>query len=544
MKPQALLKFSLIIGLSLVLTACGRSGRGGDGTNSASGASSVSGGGAGEDSLDKKEEDDGSMDGGSLADQCTDPVDGFAFDQNPIIDSGNPSLAFNASLAQLGQNVRVCNLSNQTGNLASREITIDKDSMYAGTLAQVEQSLVFAPADPRFQQVMAYHYGNQVVQSVKATGQFSTMAQLSIDAHCNEEANAYYSPAQQELCLGYVDVNNTRVWASDDADVIMHETSHAINAELASTEILNSTSEAGALDEALADFWAHTNNNNPQLSEWFIEAIEAAFNINGVARDASDNSLYPQSMQNQVHNDSKVFSEALWSIRQQIGAEKTNRIVAMATTLIPSVTMYEDAVNAVIAAANLLGANSADLTAINSVFTNKGLKRTDSTANLDAPNPALNANDNPAVYVIDDHSLSIQSNGNCNGILDEGETALVLVNLKNLGAQPMGAIKMTLTENDSTVQIPAGGNIGTYFRIDADTDFANTLQGNSVEKEDATIAAAFAIQANSGSASNGGQRIFEITVEMMGGGSVSFTLTMNIGTTATSNNCTNNNLWP
>lgn len=465
---------------------------------------------------------------------CATSLPAFTFLENPAVEAGDANLSFATNLSGFGQSVTAANLLGDC-DLESADILLTDDGLFPNSIPTAERSLAFDPTDPEFQNVMAYYYADMVVQSVRATGAFTGMDKLKIDAHCDSENDASYSPSKQKLCLGYADVGANRIWAADDADVIMHETSHAINANLSSTAILNSTNEAGALDEALSDYWAHTNTGNPSLSEWFIRAIEDSLNVTGLGRDASENNSYPQSMINQVHNDSKVFTETLWSIRQQLGAEKTNKLVALAITLLPSVTTYQKAYDAVVDAAQALSFASADQTIIMNAFAAKGIKRNDAVANLSG------SSSRATVMVIDDHTLSLQKNGNCNGILDQGETALVLINFENTGATDFGAVEMSLTENDNTISIPAGGNIGTYFRLDANSDFVDTLAGAGNNREDATISAAFAVRAGSGSA---GTRNLTLRVELMGGAVATYNLALNIGTSATKSSCTKASLWP
>src|SRR5690606_2922066 len=129
------------------------------------------------------------------------------------------------------------------------------------------------------------------------------------------------------------------VWASEDGDVIVHEVGHGVNHMLATSQTMYSSGEAGALDEAVADYWSLTRFNNSRLGEWFLGAIGAS-----IVRDASENHSYPHDMVYEVHDDGRVISELLWDLRkaENIGVADTDKLVRMALTLLPATARFQD----------------------------------------------------------------------------------------------------------------------------------------------------------------------------------------------------------
>lgn len=469
------------------------------------------------------------------------------FNENPRTSSGNSALPFNSTLTT--SHTVGATLSGLAGNclLQNDRFQILSDGLYSSSIATVTQSsLPFAPSQPEFQQLNSFYYATQLRNLMSGLGaDLSALGKVSIDAHCNISNNAYYSPASKKLCLGYINVGGgKKVWASDDADVVIHEGGHAVNHTLSSSSIMNSSGEAGAIDEGIADYWALTILSDAELSEWFLGALGASY-----IRDASQNLLYPDSMVYELHDDARVLTQVLWDLRKSanLGKSTTDALVKRALQLLPATTRFKDFYQAFYDASgpaflNLTGTQRA---LIVSKFTAKGLHRVDTASGLrlSSAGGAIKQ-----VYVIDDHSISAQEGGNCNGVLDVGETALVLVNLENPNASRMGMGVATLGAAPAGIQIPSGGQIGEFFRFNANSDFIASIAPSGSNRDDAVIMGAFLIKATSAGIKNFTLSFKPMYADPTGSVaanpdvSVNFSLT--VGSTATSSSCDNAALWP
>lgn len=463
------------------------------------------------------------------------------FQENPFVSSGNPGLAFSANLTSAM--TTPATLSGLTGNctLYSSRYSLWSDGLFPNNvLLPTSSSQAYAPSDPEFQQLNSFYYATMLRDLVVDTLGATLSGQISIDAHCNQQDNAYFNPNSKRLCFGWHDAGSgKKVWAADDADVVIHEAGHTVNHSLASTSIMNSTVEAGAIDESIADYWALTMLEDSQLSEWFLGSMGVSY-----IRDATASFSYPASQNFEIHDDSRVLTQVLWDLRASanLGKTTTDKLVKRSLQLLPATTRFAEFYQAFYDASGpaFLNLSPAQRALIVNRFTARGIHRVDSAAGLQ-----LSAG--TQVYVIDDHSYTFQSGGNCNGVLDVGETALVLVNLKNPNGE-MGAGLATLGAAPSGIVVPSGGEVGDFFRLKASSDFVSSLPLGGSNRDDAVLMASFVIRATSAGAKNFSLSFRPMYADPTGAvaqnpnASVNFAL--NVGSTATNSSCTNSALWP
>lgn len=414
--------------------------------------------------------------------------------------AANPALPIDTVLT--AAHTSAATLTGLSGNclLQTQMFSLTSDTYYSSSIVKpTGGSLIYTPTAPEFQQLNSIYQASSLQNLMNGLGMnLSSMGRIQIDAHCNVSQNAYFSPSDRKLCLGYVLLPGyRRVWAADDADVIIHESGHAVNHALSSSSIMNSSGEAGAIDESVADYWAYTTQNDPQLSEWFLGAVEERTSSTGIVRDATGNALYPSSMVYQVHRDSEALTQTLWQLRTSLGTSHMNALVASTMTMLPATTRFADFYKAFYDAAELHYGSSnpahPSLSDIRAKFTARGIHRNDSAAGMAA---AFVPGD---VIVIDDHSYSFQTGGNCNGVLDVGETALVLVNLNNPGSA-MGMGVASLTAYSGGLTVPSGGGVGEYFRLNANQKFTASLPPAGSSRKDAVAMASFVVKAVSSGA--------------------------------------------
>jgi len=125
---------------------------------------------------------------------------------------------------------------------------------------------------------------------------------------------AYYDPAEKKIELGRGGCGNGNFALS--ADILIHEYIHAVVNQIYSLPNIPG-SESGAINEGLSDYYAASLNNDSQVGE---DALATSRNV--------DNSLkIPEDWTGEIHQDSQIFSGALWDIRKQLGALETDRLI-------------------------------------------------------------------------------------------------------------------------------------------------------------------------------------------------------------------------
>ena len=466
------------------------------------------------------------------------------FNENPRTASGNPALPFSTTLSSSYASNGV--LSGLAGNclLKDAQFKVVEDDFYPSQIAVANGDMIFNPGEPEFRQVNSFYHAAGLRDLMTGLGVgVSGFGVVSIIAGCNAANNAYFYPTAKEVCLGYRNVSGGKtVWAADDGDVVVHEVGHGFNHFLATSQSMYSTGEAGAIDEGVADYWAISRFGNSKVGEWFIGAIGSAF-----IRDAASSNTYPQDMVYEVHDDSRVIAQVLWDLRkpENLGATTTDGLVKNALTLLPATVRFQDWYLAMEVAAGpgFLNLTAPKIQLIRDKFQAKGIHRTDSVTGVQVSTAQ-------PVFVIDDHTFSVQSGGNCNAQLDVGETALVMVNLENASGANLGVVVANLLSPlPSGIAVVSGGSWGEYFKFSPNHDFLQSLNSTvGDDREYATLGASFLLKATSS-----GVKTFNFKVTPMNTGlstptstdlskNLSFSIT--VGSAATADDCSSGSLWP
>ncbi len=106
-----------------------------------------------------------------------------------------------------------------------------------------------------------------------------------------------------------------------DGDVVFHEFMHAITTSLVNK--INSlgldewgiNSEPGGLNEAWSDYFAAAFTNDPAVGEY--ASIKGGFGEVAL-RNIDSNASCPHNVIGEIHNDSLIWSSALWEIRSKL----------------------------------------------------------------------------------------------------------------------------------------------------------------------------------------------------------------------------------
>ncbi len=410
-----------------------------------------------------------------------------------------------------------CNLKNEFVKMSTTF------SFFPSSLVKTHDDLSSYSLDsPEFRQVNAYYWSNVLRDRVAQLG--GSFKDLTINANCKFLNGAWIS-TNGYMCLGVTSTSTfgyklngkgcvetktldstSLVWASDDADAIVHEAGHRLNHSANTYDRLSSSAEAGAIDESLADYWAHTINNSPSaLASWFLDGVDAYTNIFNAltpseadedcrtkhldVRNALADNHYPEVIVDKVHRDSKPLTEVLWEIRTELGATITDELVYRTlTALTASPLYYKHVYPAMESAAIAQDLTTVQINTIKKTFTDKGLLRENdsletfqlSTNSEHEPMYILTCSIENGVFDFDTCTQDRNADGDPVAFFYTGDTnkvTLVLLNPES-SAGALGLVESTLvtTGLSNGVEIPVGGEIGTYFRLDGSgADFVDTF---------------------------------------------------------------------
>jgi Zn-dependent metalloprotease len=120
---------------------------------------------------------------------------------------------------------------------------------------------------------------------------------------------------------------------AEDAEVILHEYGHAIQASQSTPfGAFGQSIEAGSIGEGFGDYWAVTVSalfaptpDPACVADW--DAVSYTSSTPHCLRRVDTNLYYPADLNGRVHHDGMIWSRALWDIRLAFGNIKADTII-------------------------------------------------------------------------------------------------------------------------------------------------------------------------------------------------------------------------
>ena len=145
--------------------------------------------------------------------------------------------------------------------------------------------------------------------------------------------------------------------------MILHEYGHAIHF---SQNFAFASVEAGAISEGFGDYWAVTvtqvdradRRTPPCVADW--DAVSYTVRVPHCLRRIDSNLHYPENLVGQVHADGRIWSRALWDIRNAIGNVKADTVILEGQFDFDGTTMTDLATRTVAAAQRIYGSQTAN----------------------------------------------------------------------------------------------------------------------------------------------------------------------------------------
>jgi hypothetical protein len=287
------------------------------------------------------------------------------FVSNPVEDLGNQSLldqkdSAAAVPAAAYHTVSLTDLDG-SGFLRGRWAEIigeTGDPAYSPT-----NSFFYNRSQDEFEQVMAYYWITESQKYIQRLGFGSTRRPINMEPQrlrINQWGadNSFATTHKDEIRLGKGGVDD-----AEDGEVINHEYGHAIHF---SQNFVFGSVQAGAISEGFGDYWAVTVTQVvrqrlglPPLADPACVADWDSTSYDPTAphclRRVDSNLHYPENLVGQVHADGRIWSRALWDIRNAIGNVRADTVILQGQFDFPGTDMPELARRTVAAAQSIYG---------------------------------------------------------------------------------------------------------------------------------------------------------------------------------------------
>jgi hypothetical protein len=292
------------------------------------------------------------------------------FVSNPVEDLGDQSLrdekdSAAAVPAAAYRSVVLTDLDG-SGFLRGRWATIVSETgnpAYSPT-----NTFVYTRDQDEFEQVMGYFWITESQKYIQSLGFGSRHRAVNMEPQrlrINQWGldNSFATTHKDEIRLGKGGVDD-----AEDGEVINHEYGHAIHF---AQNFAFASVEAGAISEGFGDYWAVTVTQVvrqqlglPPLADPACVADWDATSYDPTAphclRRVDSNLHYPENLVGQVHADGRIWSRALWDIRNAVGNVRADTVILEGQFDFGGTTMTQLATNIVAAAQRLYGMGTAN----------------------------------------------------------------------------------------------------------------------------------------------------------------------------------------
>jgi zinc metalloprotease ZmpB len=287
------------------------------------------------------------------------------FVSNPVEDLGNQSLVDqkDSAAAVPAAAYRTVALTDLDGSGFLRGRWAEIIGETGNPAYSPTNSFFYNRSQDEFEQVMAYYWITESQRYIQRLGFGSTRRPVNMEPQRHRinqwgADNSFATTHKDEIRLGKGGVDD-----AEDGEVINHEYGHAIHF---SQNFVFGSVQAGAISEGFGDYWAVTVTQVvrqrlglPPLADPACVADWDSTSYDPTAphclRRVDSNLHYPENLVGQVHADGRIWSRALWDIRNAIGNERADTVILQGQFDFPGTDMPELARRTVAAAQSIYG---------------------------------------------------------------------------------------------------------------------------------------------------------------------------------------------
>ncbi|MDX6369869.1 MAG: zinc metalloprotease ZmpB [Gaiellaceae bacterium] len=307
---------------------------------------------------------------------------GSVFVPNPVQSLGNESLTDqkDSDAAVPAAAYHTVTLTNLDGSGYLRGDWANVSSETGNAAYSPTNTFVYTRHQDEFEQVMAYYWiteSQKYIQSLGFGTKYPPVNKESQDVRINQwgQDNSFETDhPKDEIRYGKGGVDD-----AEDAEVILHEYGHAIHD---GSGFVFGSEQAGAISEAFGDYWAvdfsdvmanrlGVPEQEPLACVMDWDATSYTSTVPHCLRRLDSNLHYPNDLDGEVHDDGRIWSQALWTINRSLGHIRADTIILNAQINFPGTTMV-DLANRTVAMAKTLYDN-ATATKVRAAFQARGI---------------------------------------------------------------------------------------------------------------------------------------------------------------------------
>jgi zinc metalloprotease ZmpB len=241
-------------------------------------------------------------------------------------------------------------------------------------------TFVYTRHQDEFEQVMAYYWiteSQKYIQSLGFGTKYPPVNKESQDVRIDQygQDNSFETDhPKDEIRYGKGGVDD-----AEDAEVILHEYGHAIHD---GSGFVFGSEEAGAISEGFGDYWGvdmgdiqaqklGVPEREPLACVMDWDATSYTSTVPHCLRRLDDNLHYPADLDGEVHDDGRIWSQALWTINRNIGHVKADTVILKGQIDFPGTTMPDLASRIVATAQTIYG--NATAAQVRAAFAARGI---------------------------------------------------------------------------------------------------------------------------------------------------------------------------
>jgi hypothetical protein len=304
------------------------------------------------------------------------------FVPNPVQSTGNESLTDqkDSDAAVPASAYYAVTLTNLDGSGYLRGDWANVSSETGNPAYSPTNTFNYTRSQDEFEQVMAYYWITEAQKYIQSLGfgtRFPAVNMESQDVRINQLGydNSFETThPKDELRFGKGGVDD-----AEDAEVILHEYGHAIHE---GSGFVFASEEAGAISEGFGDYWAvdvadivarrlGVPERTPLACVMDWDATFYTSEVPHCLRRLDENLQYPEDLDGEVHDDGRIWSQALLDMRLSIGNIKADTAILKGQIDFPGTTMTDLASRIVATANDLYG--SAVAKKVSAAFEARGI---------------------------------------------------------------------------------------------------------------------------------------------------------------------------